>query len=68
LCLQRFRTEEKDLHEAGTHDQRFLSIARVTFDYLPSDRRLYTGFYSLERVPAAWQMTGSTIPDTQRAG
>ncbi|MFL9921262.1 hypothetical protein PQR75_39080 [Paraburkholderia fungorum] len=25
-------------------------------------------FTGMERVPAAWQMTGSTIPDAQRAG
>ncbi|MFM0203227.1 hypothetical protein PQR53_25530 [Paraburkholderia fungorum] len=68
-CVYSDAAHNKDPRNAGTHDQRFLSIARVTFDYLLSDRRTYTGFQSgMERVPAAWEMTGSTIPDAQRAG
>jgi succinate dehydrogenase flavin-adding protein (antitoxin of CptAB toxin-antitoxin module) len=50
------------------HDRRFLSIARVTFDYLHSEPRTYTQFLtSTEQAPAAWQMTSSSIADAQRA-
>jgi hypothetical protein len=50
------------------HDRRFLSIARVTFDYLHSEPRTYTQFLtSTEQAPATWQMTSSYIADAQRA-